>query len=81
MMMMFVTWIGWTVVVLVVACVFAGAQNLVGQIVIGDSFQSDWAELCIVDCVMAMVAWLPFSLGWFITAAQKTAEVIAGCAA
>lgn len=80
-MQMFVMWIGYTALIIFGVALFCGAQWLLNGCLWGRDPDFDWWDVFVPTFVIAMIVWLPFSLGWAITAANKTAEVLSTMAA
>lgn len=66
--MVFVTWVGWSVIGTIVVGLFCLIQWLLSGVVYGREPDFDWWDIFPGTLLLAAVVWLPMSLGWAISA-------------
>ena len=66
-MMAFAAWVGLTTLLILACAVFCGLQWFFNGVVFGREPDFDWYDLFVPTVMMAMIVWLPLSLGWWVT--------------
>lgn len=70
------TWLGLTVMILAAVALFCAVQMMIVSVMFGGDPDKSWLELFIATAIMAMVVWIPLSLGWAVTSVTQNTETV-----